>query len=138
MVILFIALIFYSGQRLNALYFNPPNNGGKEKIKGKLGAIDYIYKDANGKQFGLLVFTPPVYTYAYDYLIWWHGMRRFGYTPDQEKKGTLYLLIEKDYSKPWSYEGWLETVVKAGEPVKEIKLPSGLIIQKHIEESHEI
>jgi len=131
-IALFIILVFYSWQRIDALYFNPPNDGGAEKIKGKISAIDYIYKDSNGKSFGLLVFTPAVYTYAYDYLVWWYGQKKYGYIPNEDKKGIVYLLIEPDRSKPWSYKGWLETVVIKGTVLKEATLPAGFIIQKRL------
>lgn len=107
--------------------------GGVAKVKGKLEVINYIYKDANSKQFGLLVFTPPIYTYAYDYLIWWHANKKYHYIPHNEKKALFYLLIEPDGSKPWSYKGWLETVIKTGKIIEEKRSPSGFIIQKRIE-----
>lgn len=130
LAVFFVVLIFNSFQRIDLLYFNPPNDGGAEKIKGKLGAIDFIYNDANGVPFGLLVFTPAVYTYAYDYLIWWYGNNKYKYVPYSDKKGIFYLLIEVDRSKPWSYNGWLETVVKTGTILETTNLPSGLIVQK--------
>src|SRR3989344_1409211 len=115
------------------LYKNDFNDfGGTHKIKGKIEAIDYIYKDAEGKKFGLLTFTPPVYTYAYDYLIWWYGNKNYNYIPHKEKKGIFYLLMETDPSKPWSYEGWLETVIKTGTILKTKELPSGFVVQKRI------
>jgi len=126
----FAVLIFYSLQRIDTLYFHPPNDGGAEKIKGKLSAIDYVYKDAKGKPFGLLVFTPAVNTDAYDYLIFWHGKGQYGYVPHKEKKGTFYLLMETDSAKPWSNRGWIETVIKTGNVLEETTLPTGLIIQK--------
>lgn len=104
--------------------------GGTAKLKGKIDAIDFIYNDANKKPFGLLVFSPPVYTYPYDYLIWWRGQKKFGYTPYKNKKGIFYLLIEKDNSKPWSYKGWEETVVKTGKVIFTKTLPSGFIVEK--------
>lgn len=111
-----------------------PDYGGMVKIKGKLDAIDYLYQDAKGKQFGLIIFSPPVYTYPYDYLIWWYGKRKYGYLPYQEKKKVFYLLIEKDFSKTWSYKGWLETVIKTGRIIETKELPSGFIIQKRLSE----
>ena len=104
--------------------------GGVHKIKGKLEAIDVIYKEAAGAPFGLFVFTPPIYTYAYDYLVWWHGQRTYGYLPSQSKKGVFYLLIEPDHNKPWTHNGWLETVIKSGEILETKTLPSGFIVQK--------
>lgn len=108
--------------------------GGTAKLKGKVDAIDYIYNDAKGEQFGLFVFSPPVYTYPYDYIISWKQKKEYGYMPGQDKKGLFYLLIEKDSEKPWSYEGWIQTVIKTGRLEKEVVLPSGFIIQKRIGE----
>lgn len=130
LIFLFIILLFNSLQRIDLLYFHPPNDGGAEKIKGKLNAIDYVYKDAKKIPFGLLVFTPAVYTDAYDYLIFWHGSRQYGYIPHKEKKGTFYLLMETDRSKPWSNKGWRETVIKTGNILKTVTLPTNLIIEK--------
>ena len=127
---IFTVLTFYSLQRINVLYFHPPNDGGAEKIKGKLSAIDYVYKDVKEKPFGLLVFTPAVYTDAYDYLIWWYGKEKYGYIPHKEKKGIFYLLMETDRSKPWSNIGWRETVIKTGDILETTTLQTGLIIQK--------
>ncbi len=129
-ILLLVILTFYSLQKINLLYFNPPNDGGAEKIKGKLSAIDYIYKDSKGKPFGLLVFTPAVYTDAYDYLIFWYGKNKYGYMPNKDKKGIFYLLMETDTAKPWSYKGWLETVIKTGDILETTTLPTGLIVQK--------
>lgn len=106
--------------------------GGTAKLKGKIDAIDFIYKDANGKPFGLLVFSPPVYTYPYDYIVWWYGQRKYGYSPYVEKKGTFYLLVEVDGSNPSSYKGWEETVIKTGKVIYTKTLPSGFIVEKRI------
>lgn len=108
------------------------DHGGLHKLRGKIEAIDFIYKDANKKPFGLLVFSPTVYTYPYDYLVWWHGQRKYNYIPHSEKKGTFYLLIERDSMKPWTYKGWEETVVKTGKVVYAKTLPSGFIVEKRI------
>lgn len=108
--------------------------GGVAKMKGKLEAMDYIYQDAGNQKFNVLVFTPPVYDYAYRYLLWWYGGKKYGYVPGDKKEGLFYLWIEPDSKKPWSYNGWLETVIKTGTVLKEEKLPSGFIIQKRYEE----
>ena len=81
-----------------------------------------------------MAFTPPVYTYAYDYLIWWYGNRNYNYIPHKEKKGIFYLLMEPDSSKPWSYKGWLETVIKTGTILETKELPSGFVVQKRYAE----
>lgn len=133
-LVLIISLFYFSfvyvQYTIHAYRYDYPDYGGTAKIKGKSDAIDYIYKDAHGKQFGLLIFTPPVYTYDYDYLLWWYGLKKYHYLPYKKKNGDFYLLMEKDPSKPWSYNGWLETVIKVGKVEKTVTLPSGIIIQK--------
>jgi len=131
-ILLTILIVFILTQtvwRINEIY-SSKDLGGVSKIRGKLEVINYIYKDANSKNFGLLIFTPPVYTYAYDYLLWWYGERKYNYLPYQEKKGITYLLIEPDPGQPWSYKGWLETVIKNGTILKTVSLPSGFIVQE--------
>lgn len=133
---LFIAIIFglflvgYAKQVIQFYRADVYDFGGTHKIKGKLEVIDAIYQDAKGEKFGLLIFTPPIYTYAYDYLLWWHGEKKYLYLPHRGEKGLFYLLIEPDPHKPWSYKGWLETVIKEGEILETKELPSGFIIQK--------
>lgn len=107
-----------------------PDYGGVHKISGKLDALDTLFTDAGGEPFNLLVFTPPIYTYAYDYLSWWYGRNKYGFIPGKEINGLLYLLIEPDPEKPWSYQGWLETVVKQGSVERRWELPSGFIIER--------
>lgn len=107
--------------------------GGTAKIRGKKDAIDFIYADSQTKPFGLLIFTPPVYAYPYDYILKWYALPKYGYLPTQTKTSTFYLLIEPDVDKPWSYTGWLETVIKTGKVINTWKLPSGFIIEKRVE-----
>lgn len=131
-LLIIIVVLFYDGARLAQLYVKPADYGGVAKIKGKIDAVDYIYNDARGNPFGLLIFTPPVSTDHYDYLVWWHGERKYGYLPSSSKEGVFYLLIEPDPYKPWSYNGWLQTVIKTGTVIETKELRSGLIVQKRV------
>jgi hypothetical protein len=106
--------------------------GGVEKIKGKKIAIDYIYRDAKGKPFSEFTFMAPIYTYPYDFLFKTYGRATYGYVPGSEKKGLVYLIIEPDGSKPWTYKGWLETVIVGGDIVETKTLFTGHIIQKRL------
>jgi len=109
--------------------------GGVEKIEGKKIAIDYVYQDAAqtlpaGRQaFSQFTFMAPIYTYPYDYLFKTYGKKTYGYLPGIQKKGLVYLIIEPDGSKPWTYKGWLETVIVGGDIIKTVTLPTGHIIQ---------
>ena len=106
--------------------------GGIAKIKGKRASIDYIYHDAGGKPFSEFTFMPPIYTYPYDYLFLTYGKKTYGYVPGKEKKGLVYLLIEPDGSKPWTYKGWLETVIAGGDIIDTTTVPTGQIVQKRM------
>src|SRR3989344_30798 len=130
-VFLLFVLIRALPMLVNVFNYDIRDYGGTAKIKGKTDAIDFIYNDANGKKFSLFIFSPPIYTYPYDYILWWHAGGKFGYMPDKVKSGTFYLLIEKDNGQFW-YKGWLETVIKDGTVVWEKELLSGFIVQKRI------
>jgi len=127
-----IGLMAYSyGQKTYSSFKNEISNyGGVHKIKGKKDALDFIFNDAKGEKFGIFVFTPPIYTYAYDYLIGWYGNKQYGYIPPNEKKDVFYLLIEPDTGEPWRHKGWIETVIKDGTVDATWELPSGFIIEK--------
>lgn len=129
-VLFVISITPFIFERINDLYIKNPNDINFAKIKSKKSAVDYIYKDAKGEKFGLLVFAPPVYTPNYDYVVWWYGRNKYQYIPHKEKRGTFYLLMEPDPYKPSSYKGWMETVIITGKTIKQVKLPSGLIVEK--------
>ncbi len=128
--VIFILIILGLNNAIQTFNHDINDYGGTAKVKGKIDAIDFIYKSAHGGKFGLLVFSPPVYTYPYDYLLWWYGNRKYHYIPQAEKKGEFYLLIEEDNGQPWSYKGWLQTVIKVGKVEWTKTLPSGFIVQK--------
>lgn len=106
--------------------------GGENKINGLKEVVDYIYTDAHGKRFGIYEFSPAVLTDRYDYILWWYGKKKYGYVPYTAKRGLVYLLIEVDKKKPWSYKGWLETVIKDGTVLNTYELASGFIVQKRL------
>ncbi len=104
--------------------------GGVSKIKSHTDALDYIYKDADLKPFGLFVFTPNVFTDPFDYTILWYGQNTYHYLPTKEMNGTFYLLMQPDPYNKYSYQGWEDTVIKNGKILWTKTLPSGLIVQK--------
>lgn len=139
-VIAFIVMmsVTYTQNTWRSYMVDLPDYGGTHKIKGKVDAMDFIYASAQDERFGLQVFSPPVYTFPYDYLAWWRGFKTYGYQPHGEYLGTVYLLIEPDPHKPWSYDGWLETVVPAGTVLWRETLPSGFIIEKRVYDGNDV
>ncbi len=49
--------------------------------KNELSAIDYLYSKANGKNFKVYTYLPSITDYPYQYLFWWRGINKYGYTP---------------------------------------------------------
>lgn len=131
-VIMFVGLMSFSyvQKTVNSLQKELTDYGGVHKIQGKKDALDVIYHDAGKEKFGVFVFTPPIYTYAYDFVFWWYGQKKYGYVPPNQKLKLFYLLIEPDTGEPWRHNGWMETVIKDGTIEKTWNLPSGFIIQK--------
>ena len=133
-IFFFVSMLLGTKKRMELNWVvDYPDYGGSAKIVGKRAVIDYIYADAKGQPFSVFVFSPPVYTWPYDYLWKTYAKEKFGFLPGSEKKGLVYLIIEQDYSKPWSYKGWLETVIITGDVVWQRHLrPSEVIIQKRM------
>lgn len=128
--IFLLSMVMASGWRMMISYtYDLHDRGGVEKIQGKKIAIDYVYNDAKGQAFSEFTFMAPIYTYPYEYLFQTYGRQKYGYEPGNQKKGRVYLIIEPDASKPWTYKGWLETVIVGGDIIKTITLPTGHIIQ---------
>ena len=66
---LFTALLFcFFLTNTKMFFYDISDYGGTAKLKGKVDAIDYIYNDARGEQFGLFVFSPPVITLLFSVL----------------------------------------------------------------------
>jgi hypothetical protein len=133
-LVLFTAILIIVA--LNSSYkttlYDYTDYGGTVKLMGKMDAVDFIYKSAKGKPFGVMIFAPGIYTYPYEYILWWYGKEKYHYMPYMEKKGHVYLLIEIDPEKPWTYRGWLETVIKNGTILDTVTLPSGFMVQERV------
>ena len=52
-------------------------------MKNQLFAIDTAYRQTAGQPFNFYIYTPPIYDYAYQYLIWWRGRQVYGYLPTE-------------------------------------------------------
>jgi hypothetical protein len=109
-----------------------------ETLGAQMEVVDWIYKDAvsNALPFAVYTYTPPVYDYHYEYLLWWKGTRKynllpaeFSYRPGEtsysqyktefiskqwkpEDAKLIYLIIEPD-SLAKRLTGWMGNFPKA-------------------------
>lgn len=95
----------------------------------EIRALKTVFDDANGKEIGLFVYTPPIYTYNYDYLTWWYAKSHNYPQPTQSKEGDFYLIIEPDKYNPQGPKGWKETVIKDGTTVWTKELPGNITVE---------
>lgn len=125
-----------------------PVVSGAGSIRGQMDILDYIYRDAEGKNFSYFAYTPPVYDYIWQYDFWWYGQRKYGYLPKNfqigvpllgtgkqvaapsENEGLFYLIIEPDSERPWAPNGWKESFIKIGKKMSSKSFQSGVIVEK--------
>lgn len=98
-------------------------------LGNQLQAIDWIYQDANGKEFNVDVYVPPVIPYAYDYLIPWRGKKVYNQQPVEEQVPLLYTLAEADPPHPERLEAWLKRQKGIGKVIKSQKF-GGITIEQ--------
>ncbi len=94
-------------------------------------AMDWIYSDANFRQFSVDVYVPPVIPHSYDYLFRWYGGRVKGYEPSTEIISPLYTLYEVDPPHPERLNTWLNRQEGIGKVEKEARF-GGIIVQRRI------
>lgn len=108
--------------------------GDGSVFRNQLAILDYIYQDVGASQpFNVLVYTPPIYDWHYQYLFWWYGQKTYGRLPGSERSGNLYLIMEPNRDAPWLWEGWIKTVVlDPGKVVSRKEFPGGVVVEKRV------
>lgn len=115
-VLIFLAcFLWINGQRL-AVYYK---TGIGIALRSQLWAVDWIYEEAQGQDFNVDVYVPPVIPYAYDYLFKWYGQKKHGYQPVENQVDLLYTLYEQDDQHPNLLQAWLARQDGIGEIERE-------------------
>lgn len=99
--------------------------------KNQQEIIDFVYNEANGKNFKHVVYTPPVNDYTYRYLFSWYGKSKYGYVPS-DKARLAFFIIEPDPKFPQRIKDWLEARKNDGKIIKISKLKNGVIVQTRV------
>ena len=98
-------------------------------MKNQLEAIDWIYKDANGQEFNIDYYVPPVIPHAYEYLTKWYGLKKYGYIPKDSQLNILYTLQEVDPSHPDRVEEWRSRQQGIGDIQESVKF-GGILVER--------
>lgn len=102
--------------------------GDGSVYKNALAVVNYVYQDANDRQFMTEVFTPNGINYTYRYLFLWYGTKKH-YLP-VEKAKLAYFIVEPDVQyNNYRQKIWLDEHKNNGKIVKTKKFPSGIIVQ---------
>ena len=92
LLLLILPTLFTS---IRQLYFSGIKHGGESdgSFRNQLAIVDDVFEKGKDKNFGYFVYTPQVFTYGVDYLMWWRGKTRFGYIPPALKKNQYFLIM---------------------------------------------
>lgn len=107
----------------------PAWEGDASLYRNQLTVVDYVYKQAGGKPFKYIVYTPPVHDYTYKYLFSWYGKSKYGYMPNEKNQGMFFVILESDLQYPERLTDWLEDREKDGRIVKTQKFSGDIIVQ---------
>lgn len=123
-------------------------------LKNELGAIDWVYKNSEGKGFYVYSYLPSVLDYPYQYLFWWYGRETYGYVPCEYSSfpGATALFVpgRKYYQEPirecdkrfeflviepdehtFVRLGWLEEITKNSKLIEQSKV-GNIEVQKRL------
>jgi len=98
-------------------------------FENQLKAIDWIYKDAAGREFNVDEYVPPVIPYAYQYLFLWLGTNEYGSLPLEKNVPLLYTLYEVDPDHPSRLQEWTDRQKGIGNILKEERF-GGIVVQE--------
>lgn len=112
-------------------YRKPLWEGDASVYRNQLAVVDYVYKEAKGKDFKYVVYTPPVHDYTYRYLFKWYGQNKYNYLPSNSSR-LAYFILEPDSQYPSRLTDWLKLREKDGQIIRTEKFKSGIVVQTRI------
>lgn len=126
-----IALILFVNIDILSLFsmFSPSWEGNAAVYRNQLATIEYVYQQANNKQFNYIAYTPVVHDYTYQYLFSWYGKTHYGYSPSVEKQQQFFVIMEPDHERPSRLMQWLEVRKEDGKIISEKVVKGGIRVQ---------
>lgn len=131
LVLIVIFLLNFNPLKEINNFFLPRWEGNISLYRNQLAVVDYVYKEAKGKDFKYVVYTPPVHDYTYQYLFQWYGPREYNYSPNIEAN-TAFFIIEPDPGYEDRPKWWLKDRENDGKIIKSETLKGGVVVQTRV------
>ncbi len=132
-IVLFFILISQIDPVANYSYYTLPQPIGNASLyRNQEEVIDYVYKEAQGKKFNEIVYTPPVHDYTYQYLFMWLGEKKYNYLPSVSQESLFFVIIEPDPGYEGRLRDWLVARKDDGKVIKEKTFQSGIKVQTRL------
>lgn len=109
----------------------PMWEGNAAVYRNQLAVIDYVYKNADGKKFKYVVYTPAIHDYSYRYLFVWYGPKKYHYSSSADEN-LSYFILEPDFEHPFRLLNWLEERKGDGRIIKSEEVRGGIVVQTRI------
>ena len=129
--IIFLFILNFDPIKQIKSIINPVFEGNASVYRNQLAVADYVYSQANGKDFKYVVYTPPVYDYTYRYLFTWYGPGKYKYSPSEKAK-TAFFIIEPDPGYEDRPKWWLKDREKDGTIIKSATVSGGIVVQTRV------
>jgi hypothetical protein len=89
-VAIILSLILIS---LNRVWVTFKSEEFGKNIITQTAPVEYIYNDARGQKFNVILLDTTQIRYDFNYLFWWYGSKKYGYQPSVAKQKLLYYIL---------------------------------------------
>lgn len=82
-------------------------------LEDRKKAVDFVYTKAEGKPFGLWIYTIPYFKdEPWDYVFLWYGQSKYGYLPSKSTERVMFDLWERDPDAGYRLDEWKKKAEK--------------------------
>ena len=107
---------------------NWQGDGGTYNNEKKV--VDYI-SEQNPHNYSVYAYSPAIYDYPFDYLIYWYGRREILEKP-KDHQSLMYLIIREASTKKYLTTGWYGDKTRdKTEVIDRAEFPGDLLVEKH-------
>ena len=106
--VLMINLFHYRGFFKPGFNLVPIGTSNLITLQDRIGAIDFMYRIADGESFKTETYIIPYYQeQPWDYLFKSYALKKYNYLPSEDGERT-FIIYEPDYDYGYRLEAWLE------------------------------